>query len=200
MRSDARSRAVRTASLAGRSEVYSSRSLRPNLSEAVNAWIASPWSTASCCGLHGGSNPPEAAAHWTDDLAGLLSAVIPARCSPPVSIRTWKPRNAPACRRRPQAFGVWPHRYWKRCRRPLSDDTLLGVDDLCQRLCRRTAPEIPDAERRAAAPCSGSPVVLVDGSPPGAARSAGDATPECRRPRHCGGRPFYDPQGCRFSQ
>ena len=151
MRSDARSRAVRTASLAGRSEVYSSRSLRPNLSEAVNAWIASPWSTASCCGRTADRTrrkpKPTGPMIWRD----LLSAVIPnaasARIQPYVEAakRAGMPETSASVRRLAAQI---LEAVQGPCRTTHCSASTISV----QRLRCRAASENPDAERRAAAP------------------------------------------------
>ncbi|MBR1143098.1 non-ribosomal peptide synthase/polyketide synthase [Bradyrhizobium sp. AUGA SZCCT0431] len=78
---------------------------------------------------HGGSNRQEAVAHWADDLAGLLSAVVPnatsGRIHPHVEAakRVGMPETTENVRR-------LAAQVLETVQGSLADDTLLGVDDL----------------------------------------------------------------------
>ncbi|MBR1237080.1 non-ribosomal peptide synthetase, partial [Bradyrhizobium sp. AUGA SZCCT0182] len=78
---------------------------------------------------HGGSNRQEAVAHWADDLAGLLSAVLPnaasGRIHPHVEAakRDGAPETSASVRRLAAQI-------LEEVQGPLPDDTLLGIDDL----------------------------------------------------------------------
>jgi thioesterase domain-containing protein len=78
---------------------------------------------------HGGSNRQESVAHWADDLAGLLSAVVPnaasGRIRPHVEAAklAGMPETSASVRR-------LAAQVLEAVQGPLPDDTLLGVDDL----------------------------------------------------------------------
>jgi thioesterase domain-containing protein len=77
----------------------------------------------------GGSSRQEAATHWTDDLAGLLSAVVPHDASAHIHshVEAAKRADLPET---PESIRHLVARVLEEVRGLSADDTLLGVDDI----------------------------------------------------------------------